>query len=70
MKERKPYDLGALHTLLEKIRLDEEDTLNFPSAFLCLVNEIIDLTTRIEYLESKIEEGMSLGNGEFDEKPS
>lgn len=44
--ERLPYSLGELHTLLEKIRLDQDDILNLPSAFLCLVNEVIELTAR------------------------
>lgn len=50
--ERKPYTLCQLHNVLEKIKIGKEDNLNLPSAFLCLVCEILELIARVEALEN------------------
>lgn len=63
-EERKPYTLSELHTLLEMFRMDKDDTLNIPRAFLCLVSEMLDLTDRVQYLESINEEGINLVDGD------
>ena len=39
----KPYELDELHEILENIRQGVGDTLNFPSALLCLILEIMEL---------------------------
>lgn len=63
-KERTPYTLSEMHTVLEKIRVDESNIINLPSALLGLVNEIMDLAIRVEHIESVLEEGISLVTGD------